>query len=90
MTKDQDEIDLGIGSDLQDAEFDEELNEWLGVIAQSCVAHMQYVEECEAANPKGLDDDDYGMLELERGFLVLYALQTKGGIPISTKTQEKH
>ena len=85
-----DEIDLGISDDLRDAEYDMELNEWLAVIANTCVAHMKFIEDSEAENSKALTDEDYGILELERGFLVLYALQTKGGLPISSEKQEKH
>ncbi len=80
------DFEVGIETELQDAEFDEELHKWLGVIADTCVAHMKYIEDLEDTDPSSLNEGDYGILELERGFLVLYALQTKGGLPINGKT----
>ena len=81
---------IEIEGDLHDAEFSEELNDWLRVIAETCVAHMKFVEDKGEEDPEALTEEDYGLLELERGFLVLYALQTKGGLPVQVKQESKH
>jgi len=60
------------------AALEPETEQWLEAIAQTCLAHMHYMED----NPvQDLDYDDYGLLELERGFLTLYALHKKGALP---------
>lgn len=85
MSEDKElDYEVSIETDLRDAEFDEELNTWLRTMAETCVAHMKYVEEVEEDEPESLTDDDYGLLALERGFLVLYALHTKGSLPVET------
>ena len=69
-------------------EFDEEgAEEWLHSLAHTCIAHMKFVEEQEKADPTGLSVDDYGLLELERGFLTLYALHKKGELPNNDTTK---
>lgn len=85
-----DEIEIEVEMDLESAEFDEELNDWLAVIAKTCIAHMKFIEDNEKSNPEALTEEDYGILELERGFLVLYALQTKGGLPVKVHDASHH
>lgn len=64
------------------------LDEWLKELASTCVEHMRYLDEMEDEDPAGLSVEDYSMLELERGFLTLYAHYTKGGLPDSDNTNE--
>ena len=65
------------------AQLDPETEQWLEAIAQTCLAHMHFVED---AGAEDLDYDDYGLLEIERGFLTLYALHKKGALPTNEET----
>lgn len=56
----------------------EGMDEWLEDVAKTCLAHMHYTED---ADPEALNVDDFGLLEIERAFLTLYALYKKGELP---------
>jgi len=58
-----------------------DIDAWLRTIAETCVLHMKYIEEHQKTNPEALTTEDYGVLELERGFLTLYSFHTRGGLP---------
>lgn len=68
----------------------EEFNYWLKEMAETCLAHMYFMEQAELsstdAEANGLGADDYGLLELERGFLALYSLYKKGSLPPATSS----
>lgn len=66
------------------------LEDWLKVIAETCIEHMKYIELMEDEHPEGLTVDDYGLLELERAYLTLYALHTKGAIPSNDPETKPH
>ena len=58
-----------------------DLDIWLRTIAETCILHMKFIEAMEVSKPESLTTEDYGVLELERGFLTLYSLHTTGELP---------
>ena len=62
------------------------LDDWYRILAETCIEHMKYVAHMEEHDPTALTVDDYGLLELERGYLALYAERTKGGLPTDDTT----
>lgn len=58
--------------------LEEETEQWLESVVQTCLAHMHYMED---ADPKDITFEDEGLLELERAIVTLYALHKKGALP---------
>lgn len=52
----------------------------LTTIAETSIAHMKGLELKQEAG-EDIHAEDFGILALERGFLVLYGLYVKGEIP---------
>lgn len=62
------------------SKISDEWEEKLTVIAETSIAHIRGLELKQEAGDD-IHAEDYGILALERGFLVLYGLHVKGEIP---------